>query len=254
MFPVLFTIGQYNVYAFGLFLAISFLFSTFIVWKYAREEFREEDYLDAYLALCVAALVSARFVYILLHRVEFGFNMLMYIVVRKTPGLSLFGGIVGGLLFFWSYAKKRKYSRAHLLDLFSVAACLGLVFAKIGQQLGGAGFGKTTTALLSVRITGLPGRYYPVELYESLAFLLLFFLLSWLYDQRRRYKLPKGVLACLFGVGALMIIFALEFLKAYQVYLYGLSSRQIAALAALICVLVPLVQRLYTAYLQKKES
>lgn len=240
MMPVLFTIGPYNVYAFGVFLALSFIFSTFIIWQYAREEFREEEYLDAFLATCIAALLAARAVYIFLHREEFGLHLLMYVLVRTAPGLSLVGGLFGGIVFFWSYAKKRKMNRAQVLDIFSIAACLGLVFAKIGQQLGGAGFGRETVGWLAIRIAGLPGRYHPVEFYEALAFLILFFFLRWFYHRGRRTKWPKGLTANVFALAALSIVFGLEFLKGYTVYLYGLSVRQIAVLVGIAFLLFPL--------------
>ena len=43
MQPVLYSIGRYNVYSFGIFLALSFILSTFVIWKFAKEEFKEED-------------------------------------------------------------------------------------------------------------------------------------------------------------------------------------------------------------------
>lgn len=244
MMPVLFTIGPYNVYAFGVFLAFSFLFSTFVLWQYAREEFHEEEYLDAFLATCVAALVAARAVYILLHREEFGFNLLMYVLVRQAPGLSLVGGLFGGLIFFWSYAKKRKLNRAHLLDILSIAACLGLVFAKIGQQLGGAGYGRQTEGWIAVRIAGLPGRYHPVELYEALAFLATYVFLRWFYRKAQRPKWPKGLVAGVFGIATLLSVFVLEFFRGSAVYLYGLSIRQIAILVGMAFLIFPLWRKL----------
>lgn len=250
--PVLFTIGPYNVYAFGIFLAVSFLFSTFIIWQYAREEFREEEYLDAFLATSIAALVAARAVYIFLHREEFGFNLLMYALVRTAPGLSLVGGLLGGLVFFWSYAKRRKMNRAHVLDIFSIAACLGLVFAKIGQQLGGAGFGRETLGWIAVKIVGLPGRYHPVEFYEAVSFVVLYFLLRWLYRISRQNKWPKGFVATVFALCALLIIFVLEFMKGYTVYLYGLSIRQFAVLVGMGFFLFPLWRMVRAIRIQQK--
>ena len=163
--PVLYTIGSYNVYSFGLFLALSFLLSTFVIWKYAREEFKEEDYLDAYLYGFMTALVTARAVYIIRNFSDFGFNLLQYILVTETPGLSLFGGAIGAFLFLLYFSRNRKLHFWHILDLFSSGASLALFFIKIGQQLGGAAFGRETDFFLKVRIIGLPKYHHPAELY-----------------------------------------------------------------------------------------
>lgn len=244
MKPTLFTIGSFNVYAFGFFLALSFVFSTFIVWKNAKEELKEEEYLDAFLYTCMVVLISARLTYILLNFDEFGFNFLKYIVVMEAPGLSLLGGLFGGFLFIFWYAQKYKKAFLKLIDLFSVAGCFSLIAAKIGLQLGGAGFGRETDFFLGVKIVGLPGRHHPVELYEAVMLSILSILLFVIYRKVKRNIYPQGFAALSFGAGLALIIFLLEFLKVYPVYLYGLSFRQITAIIIFLALVVPLIKKL----------
>lgn len=244
MAPILFTIGEFNVYAFGFFLATAFLLSTFIVWKNAKEIFKEEEYMDAFLYTSIFALISARVVYIVMHFSDFGFNFLKYIVVRETPGLSLLGGLLGGLVFFFYYTRRKKQKFWEILDLFSVAGSFALVLAKIGLQLGGAGFGKETDFILGVRIAGIPGRHHPVELYEAFFILILTVLLLIIYSQVKKKKYPPGLVSCIFGLGVSLIIFLLEFLKDFPIYLYMFSFRQIGAVIIFFIILVPFIKRL----------
>src|SRR3989338_11345940 len=252
MMPVLFNIGEFNVYAFGLFLSMAFVLSTFIIWFFARDELKEVEYLDAFLYTCVVTLVSSRAVYILRHLEEFGFNILMYIVVRQTPGLSLLGGFIGAFLFLWWYSNKKKLPFIHLLDLFSLAGSLALVFTKIGQQLGGAGFGKETDFFLKIRIAGLPKYHHPTEFYESIIYLFIFILLLILYKKYQRDKWPEGLVFCMFTVFAAVTIFSLEFLKVYRVYILGLSVRQILAILILLAVLPSLFKKTRQVFRLKK--
>jgi phosphatidylglycerol:prolipoprotein diacylglycerol transferase len=249
MSPILFSIGKFNVYAFGFFLAVSFVFSTFVIFKYAKEEFKEEEYLDAYLYTALAGLISARFTYIVLHFGEFGFNILRYIVVRETPGLSLIGGLLGAFLFLLWYAKVKKYDFRHLLDLFAVTGSVALVFVKIGEQLGGAGFGNETNFFLGIKIIGLPNRHHPVELYEAFIYFILSIILILLYNRAQNKELPENFVAYMFILIVSLTIFALEFLKVHAVYLYGLSLKQIVALLVFILAAVvvakPAILRLY---------
>lgn len=241
MKPVLYTIGQFNVYTFGLFLAISFILATFIVWRYAKEEMLETEYLDIFLYTSLAVLFSARLVYILRNSEEFGANILKYIVVRETPGLSLWGGLLGGFLFLIIYLRNKKYNLKRILDVFAISTSCAMVFIKIGQQLAGAGFGRETSSFLGVRIVGLSGRFHPVELYEAISFVLLSILLIFVFKKVQRKKFLQGLPFCLFSLGTAVIIFSLEFLKVYRVYLYGFSFRQVLSLVIILVTIIPIV-------------
>lgn len=253
MSPILFSIGKFNVYAFGFFLAVSFIFSTFVIWKYAKEEFKEEEYLDAYLYTALIGLISARLVYIFLHFQEFGINILRYIVVRETPGLSLVGGLLGAFFYLWWYTKVKKYNFRHILDLFSVAVAVAMVFIKIGEQLGGAGFGRETAFFLGIKIIGLTGRHHPTELYEAFIYFVLAIILIIFYNKTQKKQLQENFVACIFALVVSLTIFVLEFLKVYTVYWYNLSGRQIAALIVFVIVVKPTVSRLLTIWRDYKE-
>ena len=244
MIPILYTIGNYNVYAFGFFLALSFLLSTFVVWKYSKDEFKEEDCFDAYLYGFMTAVISARLIYILRNFSDFGFHFLQYILVTETPGLSLMGGALGGFLFLLYYSRKRKLRFWHILDIFSLSTAVSLVLIKIGQQLGGAAFGRETDFFLKIRIVGLPNFHHPAEFYEAFLFFNVFLILVYLYKISLRKKWPEGTVFAVFGLCLGLIVFALEFLKVYRVYLYGLSVRQYLALAMVTLSCTFLIQKL----------
>lgn len=243
MKPILFTIGTFNVYAFGFFLFLAFLFATFIVFEYAKQDFKEEEYFDAFLYSCVASVISARIGYILTHFQSFQFIILRYILVRETPGLSLTAGMIGGCIFLYWYTHAKKLPFVRILDIFSIAAAFALFLSRIGQILGGGGFGKETSFFLAVRLAGKAGRFHPVELYESVLFLLVFILLSFLYTKAQKEKWPQGLTGCIFVLSTSLIIFLLEFLKVNSVYLYGLSFRHISALVVFILILKPTISR-----------
>lgn len=240
MAPVLFTIGPFNAYSFGIFTAISFIIATFIIFKYSKEELKEEEYLDAFLYTSIASLITARIAYILLNFNQFGANILRYFVVREAPGLSFSAGMLGGFVYLYWYAKKKKLDFVHLVDLFSVAGSLGLFFAKAGEQLGGAAFGKETTFLLGVKIVGLPGRHHPTEAYEGILYLVIFIILSYLFQRGIRQKWPYGLIGVIFGQSMALVVFLIEFLKVNTLYLYRLSLNQIIAIIVFILLIKPL--------------
>lgn len=202
----------------------------------------------------IVVLISARLWYVFFHFDDFRTNILKYILVRETPGLSLLGGLVVGFIFLFFYVKRKKLNFLHILDIFSVATSFALVFAKIGEQLGGAGFGKETNFIIGVNIAGQMGRRHPAEFYEALIFLLLSIILTIIYDKIQKNKWPEGVAFYIFSFGFCLTVFLIEFLTVHSVYLYGLSIRQIIALLVIILTCVPLIKSLQFNKILKREK
>src|SRR3989338_5583125 len=200
MIPVLYTIGSFNVYSFGIFLAIAFILSTFIVWKLSRDEFKEEEHLDAYFYTALVTLIVGRTVYILRNWQDFKFIILKYFLVVETPGLSMLGGAIGGIIFLYFYCRSRKINFFRFADILAVSGSLSLVLIKIGQQLSGAVFGRATDSFLKVKISGREGFYHPVELYESFVYFFLFIIFYFLYRISYRRKWVSGIVFILFSM------------------------------------------------------
>jgi len=124
----------------------------------------------------------------------------------------------------------------HLADILSVSAALALVFIKIGQILSGAGFGSQTDLFPKIKIADRPGFYHPVELYESVIYLILFVELFFLYKKGIKNKWISGLIFSLFTFFATLTTILLEYIKVYRVYFYGFSFRQILGLIILVSI------------------
>lgn len=216
--PILFTIGDFHIFTYSVFLVIAFLLSSFIVFRYGKEDLKEDVYMDVFLYTSFFALVGARIFYILSHFDDFGTNIIRYLVVYETPGLSVWGALFGGVVFLWYYAIRRKIDLKRILDVLSIALCLAFSIISFGSFIGGASFGTATTLPWGVRILDKSGFFHPVELYQSLFFLFLFAVLFTLHSTV--YRKQKGIISVCFLVGLSFILFILEFLKSEAVYLY----------------------------------
>lgn len=251
MKPILFTIGPYHVFAFGFFLALSFIFATYIIWKYGKEELLEEELLDTFVYTSLISLVSARVFYILTHFDEFGTKIIKYIVVREAPGLTLVGGLLGGAVFLYYFTHRKKLSFAKTADIFSIAASLSLSLVALGEFFGGGNFGKITTGPWSVTVAGLQGRRHPVEIYAFILWIILFVLLRQFYKSKLGKN--KGMTSYMFLIGLSITFFLLEFFKESSLYLYkGLSFNQFFSIIIFIAALVPVALRLKEFYKFKK--
>ena len=76
MFPILFSIGKFDIKTITLFVLLSFFFSSFIFWRKGREEhYSEADIFDGFVLAAIIGSIFARGVFILFNISNIGFNI-----------------------------------------------------------------------------------------------------------------------------------------------------------------------------------
>lgn len=117
---------------------IVFLFGLHILAKedliFVRKNVTMETLFNIAFYTAGMGLLSARIVYIILNP-SFGFfNPLVFFLFPYFPGLSLIGGIVGGIVFLLFY-KRKKYPTSRIFDFFSMALLGALPVGFLGHHL-----------------------------------------------------------------------------------------------------------------------
>ena len=131
-------------------------------------------------------------------------------------GLASHGGAVGLMIAMILYAKKTQESLIKTLDLLGVVAPLGGCFIRLGNLMNSEIIGfpaDVPWAFVFERYDNLPR--HPAQLYESILYLFIFFLIFSLYVNHRR-KLQHGFF---FGASLSLIFiarFLIEFVKERQ--------------------------------------
>ena len=143
-------------------------------------------------------------------------------------GSVFYGGLLGGILSGYLYAKWKKLDISGFSDILAPIAPLFHTFGRIGCFLGGCcygvecRFGFVYTQNIIAQANGV--RRFPVQLLEaSLNFLL--FLLLWQALKKGKWK---GMLFCIYLSSYAFLRFFLEFLRgdSYRGFLLGLSTSQ----------------------------
>ena len=107
MFPVLFSIGNFAVSSFGVFLALGFLLAVFLIWRLSRAwDLDEEKVLDLTLLTFLGGLIGARVYFVMEHWDFFAANFTKAILFYKFPGFSFWGGVLGGWLTLFYFSKR----------------------------------------------------------------------------------------------------------------------------------------------------
>ncbi len=211
MFPTIFSIGSLSISSFGFFLSLAFLFGTFLIWRLAKAwTINEEKVLDIILLTFFGGLIISRVYFIAQNSPLFGWDIMKMILVAKYPGFSFWGSFLGGWLSLYIFSRKLKMDFWQIADLISVGFVGGLVLGNIGCFLGGCGYGVESNLFFATKVAGVIGYHFPVQLLESLLFLVALYHL-WL-KSAHFHEYGKIVSIAFMWIGS--IKFITEFFRA----------------------------------------
>ncbi|MDQ4025693.1 MAG: prolipoprotein diacylglyceryl transferase, partial [Actinomycetota bacterium] len=252
-------VGGLSVSPHGIGIALGYLAGAQLMVRRARRFGGppESDIWNALFYALVGAIVGARLGYVFGHFTEVtdGGDDLLGIFRIYEGGISLLGGITGGVLAALPYAIRKKMGFWRSTDLAVPGLALGIVIGRIGDLVIGDHLGKPTTFALGWRCTGETGGVPPAsaEAYQRLAdtsppslgcfdvvvhqtalydFLSTLLLLGVLLYIGRTVRRP-GLLTLVFVIwyGTMRVI--TDFLRVDRRYL-GLTGSQLLALSVVL--------------------
>jgi phosphatidylglycerol---prolipoprotein diacylglyceryl transferase len=220
MFPILFSFGPITIFSFSVFLVLAWLVFSFLFWRNLRSSGTEEDRIfDLTFYATIVAFIVARLAFVATHWELFADTWLKIIALWVQPGLSLYGGIVGGVATLVTMSRSTKVRLGLVLDALAGALPIALIIGLIGAFLDGTVAGKITELPWAMRVVGHVGRRHPVALYEIVALGILLILQYFWTRKAMRDKKPYGVLGVWFLMAWSAAMFILELFKESHVYL-----------------------------------
>ena len=250
MHPRLLAIDNFVIYTFGALMVLAVLAA---LWWLRRTARRRGLPVDAVMSLSVWLLVGG-----LVGAKVFKAGRLLLQGESWSIGLlegagDFYGGFLGALVvvlvYFW---RRRDLPAWRIADLYGPALALGQSIGRIGCLMAGDDYGKPTNLPWAVTFTdpeaatiggaplGVP--LHPVQLYESLACLALFFLLVWLSRPQRF----DGFVVLSYALGYAVLRFFIEFFRGDvdRGFVFGwLSTSQAIALVIGAASLILLLWR-----------
>lgn len=230
MFPVIASIGGFTISSFGLFLLLSFLVGFFVVWRIVRlYEIDSEKIVDLSLLIFIGSIIGARTFFILTHWPQFN-NFLRIIDLLRYPGLSFWGGFIGGVLMLLVFAKRLKLRVWQAADLITVGLFIALSLGSIGCLLGSCEYGVPSQLPIAVTQIGVLEKRFPIQLIQSLLYLVAFWY-TWKSIIKFHFD-GQIVGGGLIGLGVIKLL--TEPLKTPQIAFYNLSITYIFSLILII--------------------
>lgn len=209
MYPVLFTLGPLAVSSFGFFLALAFLVAVFIIWRLGRVyDVGEEKILDLIILSFLGGIMGARIFFVATNWSAFD-DLTKMIFINRYPGLSFWGGLMGGLVTLRLLTGRFKLNFWQMADFAAVAFLMGIVLSNLGCFLGGCAYGVPSNYFLAAPVVGQIGKRFPVSVVEGLIVLITFF---FLWGQVIRFHFTGKIIALSFIILG-VIKFGTEFYR-----------------------------------------
>ena len=204
MHPILFQVGDFKLYSFGLMMVIAFFSAlTFARFRAKRYGMTPDEVGDMSFWALLGGILGARAMFIAQEWDHYSKN-LKELFSLQFQGLTSFGGILVGGLVIWLWAKKKKLPVLQLLDLASGPFLLGHIFGRIGCLLNGCCYGHVCPTGFPFGVHSAEARdgllHYPAQAFDSLMNVAALGILIVL--ERRGLKLGQstGIMLILHGL------------------------------------------------------
>lgn len=199
-------------------MALSFLVGYFIfreIFKTEQINLKLVDKGAVYVA--IGTIIGARLGHILFYYPNFYWSNPKELFNILEGGLASHGAAIGIFLAMWFFSKQAKLPFLWLMDRLVIVVALSGFFIRTGNFINSGILGKPADipwAVIFERTSNAIPRH-PVQIYEAIAYLGIFFLLALLY-RKLEGKFDGGFLLSIFLITCFSIRFILEFFKAKQ--------------------------------------
>jgi prolipoprotein diacylglyceryl transferase len=221
--PEIFSIGPFQIRYYSILFVSGFIIGYYIfVWFFKREKL-PLDILDVLLyTLLGATVVGARLGHCLFYEPAYYLAHPIEIFKIWHGGLASHGGAIAIILamlwFVKKYGKKYEFDFWWLMDRIGIATALAACLIRLGNLMNSEIYGNPTDlpwGFVFV-LRGETVAKHPTQLYEALAYLLIFVILMFMY-YKFLPKLKRGTIFGLFLFGMFTARFLLEYVKEPQV-------------------------------------
>jgi phosphatidylglycerol:prolipoprotein diacylglycerol transferase len=142
MHPVMFSIGETPIHAYGFLIAVALILGWVSSLKFARDDKLPADQLGTNYVISVAAgLLGGRAMWLIQNRDGSIFENLGGLIQLEAGGLSGFGGVLVGLLATVTLCQNKKIPAWAWLDCAAPAFLFGVVLERVAAFLSGTDFG-----------------------------------------------------------------------------------------------------------------
>lgn len=225
---VAFTLFGIDIMWYGILIATGMVIAVFIALREAKRlKISEDDILNLAMIAIPCGLIGARAYYVIFNWSYYAGNI-AEILNFRGGGLAIHGGLIGGILAGFIYAKIKKINFFKLSDCVVLGIPLAQAIGRWGNFLNQEAHGGPTNLPWGIMVDGV--KVHPTFLYESIWDLGVFL---FLFIFRKKQKYQGQILVdyiILYSIGR----FFIEGLRTDSLMLGPLRMAQVVSLACII--------------------
>ena len=239
MYPILFQIGPFTVYSFGVLMALGFYVGASVsAAEYQRRGGDRELMWNFLVWVFIAGLVGSKLLSVVADVGAFFRDPLHQLL--SGSGFVWYGGLLGGFAAAWPLSRTYHMRFPLILECTAPGLAIGQAIGRLGCHVAGDGDWGTVTDLpwgvaYENAIVGWdhpPGVVvHPTPIYEAIAYTTVFAVLMAL----RKKGYAEGTSFSVYLVGASIVRFLVEFIRINPVVGLGLTQAQWIAIALFAC-------------------
>jgi phosphatidylglycerol:prolipoprotein diacylglycerol transferase len=245
-------LGPLYIRFYALLLISGMVVGAYIAARRAPRFGLEPKYIwDGLTWAIIPGLIGARIYHILTPSPASGLTTQYYLenplqmLAIWNGGLGIYGGIIGGIIGIWLYARRHKQPLLRWLDLVAPSMAIGQAIGRWGNFVNQELYGAPSDlpwAIYIAPINRLSGyaefeRFHPLFLYESLWMLGTALILIGL-AQRFHAQGRHGDLTLLYIISYAIIRFLLDFLRLDSHGIQGIPALTTAQIVSLVAMSV----------------
>ena len=207
-------IGPFILYGYGLMIAIGIV-AAYIVAEYRARKMKMDYEHLAYIAIwCILGGFAAAKILFWITEWKSVMEDPGFLFDTLDDGFVVYGGIIGGILAGYIYAKVKKLNFLEYFDLVMPSIALAQGFGRIGCLLAGCCYGYETESALSITFTDsdfAPNgvALIPTQIYSSLLNFVHFGILLFIAKRKKADGQVAAAYLVFYSVGR----FILEFFR-----------------------------------------
>src|SRR6188768_776993 len=229
MFPRLFTLPSFvllgwevppfTLHTYGVLLALAFLAGLWAAgWQARKAGLNPAAIADMAVYVLIAGLVGAKLLLLIVEWGHYSRNPRELFSLVQSGGV-FYGGLIGAIPVAWWYARRHALSGWQTADVLAPAVVIGQSVGRIGCLAAGCCYGRAAEVPWAIsfhdeyaaRIVGTPLNtpVHPTQIYESIACLVIFFVLVAIAARKKFH----GQVALSYVVLYAIVRFVIEFFR-----------------------------------------
>ena len=203
--PVAIQLGPLKVHWYGLMYLMGFASSWWVgQWraKHIDKNWKPEEIGDLIFYFALAIIIGGRLGYVVFYNPAYYLSHPLEVFYIWTGGMSFHGGMLGGLVGFYLYARHTNRHMLQAVDFGVMMVPLGLLFGRLGNFINQELWGKVTDLPWGMVFrSGGPLPRHPSMLYEAFLEGVVLFIVLWLFMHKPRpLGVATGMAIMLYGI------------------------------------------------------